>query len=113
MSSGLEGIDMKQLVRSGMPAVVLLVALACFGAQAVCAQEDVVERLQADAAASPARLDLLLALGNAAAATGRFDLAVASFHKVLDLMEPDSPEAGDLHLRIGETYRRKGDSEAA
>ena len=107
---------MKEFVRRGLPPVVLALALSCAGVQAVCAQQDVgqaLERLQERIEANPERLDLVLALGNAAAGAGKFDLAIASFQKVLDNMEPDSPEAGDLHLRIGETYRRKGDAEAA
>jgi Flp pilus assembly protein TadD len=96
-----------------MPGAVLGLALVWAGAQVVFAQGDVVDRLEEEIAAHPERVDLVLALGNAAAGAGKFDLAIASFHKVLDRVEPDSPEAGDLHLRIGETYRRKGDGEAA
>jgi tetratricopeptide (TPR) repeat protein len=84
--------------------------------QTVRAQEDTGQalvRLQEQAGASPERLDLVLALGNAAVVAGKLDLAIASFQKVLENLEPDSREAGDVHLRIGETYRRKGDGEAA
>jgi Tfp pilus assembly protein PilF len=95
---------------------VLALAAIWSGAQALYAQEDTgqaLDRLQAQIAASPERLDLVVALGNAAVLAGKFDMAVASFEKVLEKLEPDSQEAGDLYLRIGETYRRKGDGEAA
>jgi cytochrome c-type biogenesis protein CcmH/NrfG len=94
----------------------LALAVIWSGAQALYAQEDTgqaLDRLQEQIAASPERLDLLQALGNAAVLAGKFDMAVASFEKVLEKLEPDSQEAGDLYLRIGETYRRKGDGEAA
>ncbi len=104
---------MRELFRIRLPRAVLGLALLWAGAQVVCAQEDVVDRLREQIAVQGERSDLMLALGNAAVGAGKFDLALASFHKVLDEVEPDSPEAGDLHLRIGETYRRKGDPEAA
>ena len=85
-------------------------------AQTVRAQEDTgdaLKRLEEQIAASPERLDLVMALGNAAVLAGKHETAIASFQRVLENLEPDSREAGDLHLRIGETYRRKGDGEAA
>jgi len=100
----------------GSAQVVLGLALLWPGTQTVRAQEDTgqaLERLEEQALASPERLDLMVALGNAAVLAGKFDMAIASFQKVLQNLEPDSREAGDLHLRIGETYRRKGDGEAA
>jgi tetratricopeptide (TPR) repeat protein len=86
------------------------------GPQVVGAQGDngqSVERLQIEAAANPERLELELALGNAAVLAGKFELAIASFEKVLDRLDPDSRGAGDLYLRMGETYRRMGDTESA
>jgi Flp pilus assembly protein TadD len=55
----------------------------------------------------------LLAEGNAAVQAGQFDTAVARFQAVLEQLEPDSSTAGDLQLRLGETYRRKGDLDSA
>ncbi len=107
---------MRELFRGRLPRAVLGVALLWAGAQAVCAQGDAgkaMDRLRAQIAVNPDRLDLVLALGNAAVQAGKFDLAIANFQKVLGSLEPDSQDAGDLHLRIGETYRRKGDGEAA
>jgi Flp pilus assembly protein TadD len=62
---------------------------------------------------SPDRLDLRLAVGNAAVQTKEYDLALQTFQDVLAALPPDSPEAGDVYLRIGETARRKGDLEKA
>ncbi len=60
-----------------------------------------------------AALQQLLAEGNAAVQAGEFEAAIARYQKVLENLDPDSPGAGDLHLRLGETYRRKGDADAA
>jgi tetratricopeptide (TPR) repeat protein len=51
--------------------------------------------------------------GNAAVKAGEFDAAIARFQSVLDSLDPDSPTAGDVNLRLGETFRRKGDLESA
>jgi Flp pilus assembly protein TadD len=67
-------------------------------------------RAQADGGPT---FERLLAEGNAAVQAGDFDTAIARFEKALDGLEADSPTAGDLYLRLGETYRRKGDLEAA
>ena len=100
----------------GMRRGILGLAVLWGSAQVAGAQQDTdksMERLQLEAAASPERLDLELALGNAAVKAGKFEMAIASFEKVLGKLEPDSREAGDLHLRMGETYRRMGKAEAA
>jgi Tfp pilus assembly protein PilF len=68
---------------------------------------------QQDVAQTVDRLEAVLAQGNAAVGAAQYDLAIASFQKVLESLDPDSREAGDLHLRLGESYRRKGDAEAA
>ncbi len=104
---------MRGLLQRGTGCAALAVGIALLGAQTVCAQEDTLSRLEADAAAHPWRLDLWMDLGNYAAADGKLDLALSSFQKVLAHLEPDSRGAGDLHLRIGEVYRRKGDLPAA
>jgi tetratricopeptide (TPR) repeat protein len=99
--------------RKRLPRAVLGLMMVWASAPAARAQEDAAARPRHELAASPERLDIVLALGNAAAGAGNFDLALASFQKVLDKLEPDSRGAGDLYLRMGETYRRKGDTEAA
>jgi Tfp pilus assembly protein PilF len=96
--------------------VVVVLAMAVSATQTIRAQEDAgqaVERLRGQIAASPERLDLVLALGNSAVQAGEFETAIASFAKVLEKVSPDSREAGDLYLRMGEAYRRKGDTESA
>jgi Flp pilus assembly protein TadD len=55
----------------------------------------------------------LLADGNAAVQGGQFDAAIARFQTALERLDPDSPAAGDLQLRLGETFRRKGDLDSA
>jgi Flp pilus assembly protein TadD len=64
-------------------------------------------------AQSDADLQQLLAEGNAAVKSGEFDTAIARYQKVLESLDPDSASAGDLQLRLGETYRRKGDFDSA
>jgi len=104
---------MKGLLQGVTGRAVLAVGVAMLGTQMLAAQEDTVARLLAETAAHPDQLELRMELGNAAASAGDLDLALASFQKVLDRLEPESRGAGDLHLRIGETYRRKGDLAAA
>jgi beta-lactamase regulating signal transducer with metallopeptidase domain/tetratricopeptide (TPR) repeat protein len=60
-----------------------------------------------------ARLDEALELGNAAVRVGNYDLAIATFKKILETTEPGSKRRGDVYLRLGETYRRKGESNNA
>jgi len=83
------------------------------GGRAQTVQEQAIERLRQEIRDQPEQLDLVLELGNAAVAAGNLDLALESFRGVLEHLEPDSRGAGDLHLRIGETQRRKGDQAAA
>jgi len=65
--------------------------------------------LQAEADKAPNRVDFLLALGNTAVRAGKYDLAIATFNKVLEGTGKGSRAQGDIYLRLGETYRRKGD----
>jgi tetratricopeptide (TPR) repeat protein len=65
--------------------------------------------LQSEAEKTPSRLDFRLAAGNTAVRAGRYDLAIAEYNKVLSGIEKDSRASGDVYLRLGETYRRKGD----
>ena len=75
--------------------------------------EQALEMLQAEARRDPQRSDYRLALGNTAVRAGKYDLAIAQFQAVLSGMDPRSRAAGDLFLRLGETYRRKGDMNSA
>ena len=40
---------------------------------------------------------------------GRYDLALGYFQRVLDGLDKNAKMRGDVYMRIGETYRRKGD----
>jgi tetratricopeptide (TPR) repeat protein len=75
--------------------------------------DQAIQLLQGEAERAPNRTDYRVALGNLAARTGRYDMAIAEFRKVLSGIEPASKAAGDVHLRIGETLRRKGDLNGA
>jgi tetratricopeptide (TPR) repeat protein len=66
-------------------------------------------RLQAESAKAPARMDLVLAMGNTAVRAGKYDQAISYFQRVLDSLDKNARQRGDLYLRIGETCRRKGD----
>lgn len=69
--------------------------------------------LQAESEKAPNRTDLLIALGNTAVRAGKYDLAVATYQKILPLVDKNPKALGDVYLRIGETYRRKGDLPSA
>jgi tetratricopeptide (TPR) repeat protein len=75
--------------------------------------DEALKILQAESDKAPNRLDLLLAMGNTAVRAGKYDLAVQTFNKVLTSLDKGSKAQGDLYLRIGETYRRKGDLNGA
>jgi tetratricopeptide (TPR) repeat protein len=66
-------------------------------------------RLQAESAKRPERADLYQLIGNNAVRLGKFDLALENYGKLLAKVDANSRAAADAHLRIGETYRRKGD----
>jgi tetratricopeptide (TPR) repeat protein len=68
--------------------------------------------LRAEADKAPNRVDLLLAMGTIAIRAGKYDMAITTFQKALE-MEKVSKSQGDIYLRLGETYRRKGDLGAA
>ena len=40
---------------------------------------------------------------------GKYDLAIQAFNSVLDALDANSKQRGEIYLRLGETYRRKGD----
>ncbi|HEX3878690.1 MAG TPA: tetratricopeptide repeat protein [Bryobacteraceae bacterium] len=71
--------------------------------------DEAIKILEAEAAKAPNRLDLLRALGNTEVRVGRYDVALGYFNRVLNALDKDSKVRGDIYMRIGETYRRKGD----
>jgi tetratricopeptide (TPR) repeat protein len=72
--------------------------------------DEALKLLQAESDKSPNRLDLLLALGNTAVRAGKYDFAIQTFNRVVGQLPKTSKEQGDIYLRLGETYRRKGDA---
>lgn len=74
--------------------------------------EDALKLLQTESDKSPNRSDLLMAIGNTAVRSGRFDLALQTYNRMLGLMDKGQ-NPGDIYLRIGEVYKRKGDSASA
>jgi tetratricopeptide (TPR) repeat protein len=75
--------------------------------------DEALKLLQAESDKSPNRLDLLLAMGNTAVRSGKYDFAIQSYDRVLSQLPKNSKEQGDIYLRMGETYRRKGDLASA
>ena len=71
--------------------------------------DQALQLLQTESAKVPNRMDILLALGNTALRAGKYDMAISYFEKVAAALPKGSKEQGDLYLRIGEAYRRKGD----
>jgi tetratricopeptide (TPR) repeat protein len=71
--------------------------------------DEALKLLESEAAKAPNRLDVQLALGNTEVRAGRYDRAIGYYQHVLNSLDQNSKTRGDLYLRIGETYRRKGD----
>ena len=62
---------------------------------------------------APNRMDLLVGLGNTAVRAGKYDDAIGYYQRVIDGLDKNSNSRGEIYLRIGETYRRKGDDNNA
>ena len=75
--------------------------------------DQAVKLLQTECAKTPTRMDFHLALGNVAMRAGRFDMSIEEYQKVLATTEKGTRAQGEIYLRIGEAYRRKGDYAAA
>lgn len=71
--------------------------------------DEAIKTLEGEAAKSPNRLDVQLALGNTEVRAGRYDLAISYYQRVLNALDRTTKARGDIYMRIGETYRRKGD----
>jgi tetratricopeptide (TPR) repeat protein len=71
--------------------------------------DQALQLLQTESDKAPTRMDLALALGITAVRAGKFDGAISDFQKVLASFPKGSKQQGDIYLRIGETYRLKGD----
>jgi len=75
--------------------------------------DDAIGLLQAESAKYPARSELHYGIGNLALLTAKYDLAISEFQFVLDRVDRNAKEAGEIYLRMGEAYRLKGDLEFA
>jgi tetratricopeptide (TPR) repeat protein len=75
--------------------------------------EQAIDLLERELAHAGARADLRMALGNTEVRAGKYVLALTEFQALLDTLDPDSAIAGDVHMRMGETYRRMGNLDAA
>jgi len=75
--------------------------------------DEALDMLRAEADKSPNNPDLRLALGNIAVRAGKYDIALAEFNRVLNALDKNSRQRGDVYMRLGETYRRKGDDAGA
>lgn len=75
--------------------------------------DDALKLLQGEAVKFPARPELHYGIGSLALRTGKYDLAIAEFQLVLDRMDPNSKNAAEIYLRLGEAYRVKGDVDFA
>ena len=71
--------------------------------------DQALQLLQTESAKAPNNTDLLMALGNTAVRAGKYDMAISYFEKLQAATQKGSKVQGDIYLRIGETYRRKGD----
>jgi tetratricopeptide (TPR) repeat protein len=74
--------------------------------------EEAIRILQAESDKAPGRLDLLFSVANTAVRAGKYDYAVETYNRLLSQMDKNA-KRGEIYLRIGEAYRRKGDANAA
>lgn len=102
---------MGSLIRTG--ALVFTALVIAPGMRAQDDPEQTLRTLREEVRQNPDRLELRVAMGNAAVGAGQYDLAVQAFRGALAAVEGDAAASGDLHLRLGETYRRKGDLTSA
>ena len=72
--------------------------------------EEALKTLEDEAAKNPSRLEIQVALGNTEVRAGHYDKALDYFNHVLSALDKNDKRRADIYLRLGETYRRKGDS---
>jgi len=68
-----------------------------------------IELFQAEVKQDPSNISLRTAYADTTYLAGRYDLAVAEYKSLLPIVEKEPKKAGDMCLRIGETYRKLGD----
>ncbi len=64
---------------------------------------------QAEVKKDPSNISLRTAYADTAYLVRRYDLAIAEYKELLPIVEKEPKTAGDMCLRIGETYRKLGD----
>ena len=75
--------------------------------------DDAMKLLKTESDKTPGNLDLVNDLGMTAVRAGRFDEGISYFQRVLDSLDKTSKKRGAVLMRIGETYRLKGDPQNA
>jgi tetratricopeptide (TPR) repeat protein len=75
--------------------------------------DEALKMLRSESDKNPNNIDLRLAIGNIAVRAGKYDDALQAFNQILNSLDKNSKARGDIFLRIGETYRRKGDDAGA
>jgi Flp pilus assembly protein TadD len=75
--------------------------------------DEAITFLQNEIKSNPNNLGLQAALGNTAIRVKRYDLAIATLQEAIRSGSPAPKAVGDLHLRLGEAYRRQGNFDAA
>jgi tetratricopeptide (TPR) repeat protein len=75
--------------------------------------DQAIAMLEPEAAKAPKRPDYRIAIASAAVLSGKFDLGIAEYQQVLGMLGQDATARADIFLRLGETYRRKGDTSNA
>ena len=71
--------------------------------------DQAIAELQTESNKAPQKQELRLALATAAVMARKFDLAIGQYQALLAVPGTQAVERGDLYLRLGETYRLKGD----
>jgi tetratricopeptide (TPR) repeat protein len=68
-----------------------------------------IQMLNDEVKKAPGRLELRLALANTAVRASKYDLAIGEFKTLLSGVDKNPRAQGEILMRLGETYRRKGD----
>jgi Flp pilus assembly protein TadD len=76
-------------------------------------QDEAVRLVQAEVEKAPQAQEARLALADAAAAAGMYDVSDRLYNNLLESVGPDSPQAADVYLRQGQTYGRREQWEPA
>jgi len=75
--------------------------------------DEAMNLLRGESAKAPQRMDIVLQMGTVAVRAGKFDDAIGYYQRVMDSLDKNAKGRGDMLMRIGDTYRRKGDLQSA